>query len=223
MRGDFSIWRDERRQNFNGVLHQQGRVLLDADWNAQTVITNDWEDTAARDIIGAGVAGVPADAPISFKITAAAVAGGELDLTVSPGRVWADGLLAYLDASADLDASAAFYSGVFGLQEIPAAAKGRRWFSLGKGVALHLLGGRSAPVADNRSVHVALTSDGLEPILQRLRDRRIAWSDFAGTPGVVSSGRSDGVRQIFLRDPDGYWVEVNDAMKNAAKQAGGAR
>ena len=119
---------------------------------------------------------------------------------------------------ADLDASAAFYSGVFQLQEIPAAAKGRRWFSLGKGVALHLLGERSAPVADDRSVHLALTSDNLEPILQRLRDRRIPWSDFAGNPGGVSTGRSDGVRQIFLRDPDGYWVEVNDALKNAEKQ-----
>jgi lactoylglutathione lyase len=118
---------------------------------------------------------------------------------------------------ADLDASVAFYSGVFGLQEIPAAAKGRRWLSLGKGVALHLLGGRADPVADNRSVHVALTSNNLEPILQRLRDRRIAWSDFAGTPGAVSAGRSDGVRQIFLRDPDGYWVEVNDALKNTIK------
>jgi lactoylglutathione lyase len=118
---------------------------------------------------------------------------------------------------ADLDASAAFYSGVFGLQEIPAAAKGRRWFSLGKGVALHLLGGRSNPVADNRSVHLALTSDNLEPILQRLRDRRIVWSDFAGTPGAVGAVRSDGVRQVFFRDPDGYWVEVNDALKNATK------
>jgi Family of unknown function (DUF6519) len=108
MRGDFSIWRDERRQNFNGVLHQQGRVLLDADWNEQTVITNHWEDTAARDIIGAGVAGVPADAPNSFKIRAAAVAGAGLDLTVSPGRVWADGLLAYLDANDDMHRRATY-------------------------------------------------------------------------------------------------------------------
>ena len=115
---------------------------------------------------------------------------------------------------ADLDASVAFYSGVLGLQEIPSAAKGRRWFSLGKGVALHLLGERSTPVADNRSVHIALTSNNLEPILQRLRERRIPWSDVAGNPGAVSSGRSDGVRQIYLRDPDGYWVEVNDALKN---------
>jgi lactoylglutathione lyase len=118
---------------------------------------------------------------------------------------------------ADLDASVAFYSGVFGLQEIPAAAKGRRWLSLGKGVALHLLGGRSVTVVDNRSVHVAFTSDNLEPIKQRLKDRRIAWSDFAGTQGAVGSVRTDGVRQIFFRDPDGYWIEVNDAQKNTTK------
>jgi len=102
MRGDFSSWRDERRQNFNGVLHQQGRVLLDSDWNAETAIINDWEDTAGRDIIGAGVAAVPAEAPDSFKVKAANIVGGQVRLTVAPGRVWADGLLAYLDATADV-------------------------------------------------------------------------------------------------------------------------
>jgi lactoylglutathione lyase len=114
---------------------------------------------------------------------------------------------------ADLAASVAFYSDVFGLQEIPAAAEGTRWLSLGKGLALHLVGGRSAPVADVRSVHLALAGDNLDPILQRLRERRILWSDSAGTLGAVEHGRSDGVRQIYLRDPDGYWVEVNDALK----------
>lgn len=114
---------------------------------------------------------------------------------------------------ADLAASVAFYSDVFGLQEIPAAAEGTRWLSLGKGVALHLVGGRSLPVADVRSVHLALAGDNLDPILQRLKERRIPWSDSAGTLGAVEHGRSDGVRQIYLRDPDGYWVEVNDALK----------
>jgi lactoylglutathione lyase len=118
---------------------------------------------------------------------------------------------------ADLDASVVFYSGVFGLQEIPAAAKGRRWMSLGKAVQLHLLGGRTEPVIDNRSVHVAFTSDNLEPIMQRLKDRKIQWSDFAGSQGTVGTVRTDGVRQIFFRDPDGYWIEVNDALKNKTK------
>ena len=118
---------------------------------------------------------------------------------------------------ADLEASVAFYSGVFGFQEIPAAAKGRRWLSLGNGVALHLLGERTAPVVDNRSVHVAFTSDNLEPIIQRLQERDVAWTDFAGTNGTVGTVRTDGVRQIFLRDPDGYWIEVNDSLKAKSK------
>ena len=118
---------------------------------------------------------------------------------------------------ADLEASVAFYSGVFGFQEIPAAAKGRRWLSLGNGVALHLLGERRAAVVDNRSVHVAFASDNLEPIMQRLKEREVAWTDFSGSQGNVGAVRTDGVRQIFFRDPDGYWIEVNDSLKPKSK------
>ena len=31
MKGDFSKWAFEPTDNYSGVLHQQGRVLLDAD------------------------------------------------------------------------------------------------------------------------------------------------------------------------------------------------
>ncbi|HEX3227795.1 MAG TPA: DUF6519 domain-containing protein, partial [Pyrinomonadaceae bacterium] len=102
MRGDFSSWRDEQRQNFVGVLHQQGRVLLDADWNAQTELTNDWQDTAGMDIIGAGVAAIPADQADAFMITGAEIKTlpNRIELTVNPGRVWADGLPYRLDGPA---------------------------------------------------------------------------------------------------------------------------
>lgn len=111
MKGDFSTWRDERRQNFSGVLHQQGRVLLDSDWNAQTAITNDWQDTAALDIIGSGVAAVPADESESLLVSDAQLVGGvggKVSLTVAPGRVWADGLLAQLFGSADVTRTATY-------------------------------------------------------------------------------------------------------------------
>ena len=113
----------------------------------------------------------------------------------------------------DLNASAAFYSEVFGLEEIPAAAKGRRWLYLGNGVALHLLGDRKVEVVDDRSVHLALTTNNLQSIIKRLKEREIAWSDFAGSQSTVGTVRTDGVHQIFFRDPDGYWIEVNDALK----------
>lgn len=100
MKGDFSDWRFDPTENFNGVLQQQGKVLLDRDWNEQTRITKHWQDTAGRDAIGPLVAAVPAAAPNGFKIESAAktIIGGQnaIELTVDPGRIWADGLLAYL-------------------------------------------------------------------------------------------------------------------------------
>jgi parallel beta-helix repeat protein len=103
MKGDFSKWDNDPNDNFNGVLHQQGRVLLDSDWNTQTQILNHWQTIAGQDIIGAGVAAVPADLPDSFKVIHATVARNpdRVELQIQPGRIWADGFLVNL-AGTDL-------------------------------------------------------------------------------------------------------------------------
>ncbi len=108
MKGDFSRWHYRRRDNFNGVLPQQGRVLLDSDGAAQTRILTDWEDIAAEDIIGGGVAAVPADLPDAFQINRARVQAGKVLVTVKPGRVWADGLLLHLPEDAPVDRVATY-------------------------------------------------------------------------------------------------------------------
>jgi hypothetical protein len=114
MKGDFSKWDFDGKKNFNGVLHQQGRVLLDSDWNAQTRITSDWQDQAGRDAIGPGVAAIPAGEPNSFKVQSALVNPSNMvELTITPGRVWADGLLTYLpseepDPTADIQRTAPY-------------------------------------------------------------------------------------------------------------------
>ncbi len=99
MRGDFSAWNKDRSRNFRGTLHQQGRVLLDRDWNAQTEIIGEWQETAGRDAFGAGVAAVPAETPSGFRITKAEKIAAtptvpvHVNVSVGNGRVWADGLL----------------------------------------------------------------------------------------------------------------------------------
>jgi catechol 2,3-dioxygenase-like lactoylglutathione lyase family enzyme len=37
--------------------------------------------------------------------------------------------------------------------------------------------------------------------------------DFYNWPGKKGSvtDRSDGVKQIYIKDPDGYWIEINTA------------
>jgi Family of unknown function (DUF6519) len=97
LKGDFSRVRYSPYDNFNGILPQQGKVLLDGDGIAQTLIENNWHETAARDVLGQGAC-VPAAVPDSFEISAASVAGGVVSLTVGTGHLWADGLLTRLES-----------------------------------------------------------------------------------------------------------------------------
>jgi lactoylglutathione lyase len=109
---------------------------------------------------------------------------------------------------ADAEASQAFYQEVFGFQFITAGGT-TRWLDLG-GFQLHLVGGRVDPVQTPKAVHFAISVDDLNAAAERLSARGHVWGDYPGQPGVIYTGRSDGVRQIFVQDPDGYWIEVND-------------
>ena len=108
MKGDFSSRHVVQDRNFSGVLHQQGRVLLDSDWNQQTLITSDWQDVEARDVIGSGVAAVSADDPNAFKVETAQVVGTDVQVTLDPGHAWADGLLVYAEGTAPLTRTARY-------------------------------------------------------------------------------------------------------------------
>jgi hypothetical protein len=99
MWGDFSKWRFNP-DNISGVLHQQGRVLLDRDWNDKTRLVNDWQDRAARDVIGAGVLAVPATDPDPFRVASARVWNGGVVVSVQSGDAWADGLSVQLPGNA---------------------------------------------------------------------------------------------------------------------------
>ena len=106
MKGDFSKWAFEPTDNYSGVLHQQGRVLLDADWNADQQIDAFLRQTLGQDVIGAGVMAVPSSEFASFRVTQAKVSGGQISVTVEPGRGWVDGILIYTPSpSTDLPAT----------------------------------------------------------------------------------------------------------------------
>jgi len=46
-----------------------------------------------------------------------------------------------------------------------------------------------------------------------LEKNNIAYEDWAGTKNSITN-RKDGVRQIYLQDPEGYWLEINTAQHN---------
>lgn len=113
---------------------------------------------------------------------------------------------------ADLDAAVAFYRDVFGLPEIAAPGDPAviRWLSLGGDDQIHLIDFDGDVPPTDKAVHLALAVTDLDAFVAHLDRLGVAYSDWPGAAGVVSL-RPDGVRQVYVQDPDGYWVEVNTA------------
>ena len=44
-----------------------------------------------------------------------------------------------------------------------------------------------------------------------LKKKAILFEDANGHQNNKVNIRPDGIKQIWLQDPDGYWVEINDA------------
>ena len=109
MKGDFSILDYEPEANFTGVLHQQGRVLLDRDWNESDRITRHLRGLLGRDTIGANVAAVPASEVDSLKVTQAVSDGSAVDVTLLPGRLWVDGLPLHVPGTDPVTLPAEYY------------------------------------------------------------------------------------------------------------------
>jgi lactoylglutathione lyase len=119
---------------------------------------------------------------------------------------------------ADVDRSAEFYGRVLNLSEIRKGnvTAGVRWFSMGEGQELHLISPlyyRGEVVKVNKAVHLALTTDRFDEFLKLLETDGVAYGDWQGN-SKKTQVRSDGVRQIFFQDPDGYWIEVNSTGKD---------
>ncbi|GHH85432.1 DUF6519 domain-containing protein [Streptomyces capitiformicae] len=104
MKGDFTRRTFRSGNHYRGVLMQQGRVQLDADWNEQLDIQLHHDETTARDAIGAH--GGPRGAA-GFAITDPKGADPRdcppEDLWLSLGRYYVDGILCENDNPVQLE------------------------------------------------------------------------------------------------------------------------
>jgi hypothetical protein len=93
MPGDISRETFRREKHYSGVRMQQGRVQVDSDQNEQLAIEEYRTETETTDVVG--TCGVPEDIG-GFQIGRTADGG---DLTIQPGQIFVEGLLAEVDAS----------------------------------------------------------------------------------------------------------------------------
>jgi hypothetical protein len=88
MRGDFSRLTFDPRDNYSQVLLQQGRVLLDADFNEQTALSAYRLRQLARDVFGPHAGPVDSAGHPGFFITKV----DDTTISAEAGRYYVDGL-----------------------------------------------------------------------------------------------------------------------------------
>jgi lactoylglutathione lyase len=113
----------------------------------------------------------------------------------------------------DLDRSALFYKNVLQFKELETPwgeNPSIRFFAIGNSQQLHLARGETGEIKLEKSIHIAFAVKDFDRYLSFLTDMGVAYSNFAGDSNQYQT-RPDGVKQIYLQDPDGYWIEINDA------------
>jgi lactoylglutathione lyase len=113
---------------------------------------------------------------------------------------------------ADLKTATTFYEGVFNLKIIPEPFKDNRhtWFTLGPAGQLHLIQGAKGNEVFDKNGHLCFSVPSVDEFVKKLNAKNISFEDWAGKEKGVTL-RVDGVKQIYFKDPDGHWLEVNDA------------
>jgi len=114
----------------------------------------------------------------------------------------------------DLQKSTAFYKNVMHLDTIPEPFHDGRhtWLKIGEGLQMHLIAGTGVTTPIEKENHICFSTPSIKAFAASLAKAGVAYGNWQGTPNAIQM-RADGVQQIYLTDPDGYWIEINDMGK----------
>ena len=103
-----------------------------------------------------------------------------------------------------------FYSKILKLEEIDIKSTGltHRWFKLNDGFEIHLVSSKETLPKKNRNNHIAIQTDDINALVDYLQKEKIEFSDWFGNINNVQK-RFDGVLQVYIEDPEGNWIEIN--------------
>jgi len=105
-----------------------------------------------------------------------------------------------------------FYIHILGFEEMEVTASQtnpKRWMRNHEGKQLHLISSEDG--TPNTIVnHMAFSTHNLEAVIAHLRSNKIDYWTDEGRKNVIRI-RKDGVRQVKIQDPEGHWIEINEA------------
>jgi lactoylglutathione lyase len=111
----------------------------------------------------------------------------------------------------DLNKSAAFYKDVMQLEVIPEPFHDGKhvWFRTGEHSQLHIIQGAAAVYDHDINTHIAYHVNDLKIFTDHLDKMNVKYGNWKGDSKSPQL-RPDGVKQVYLQDPDNFWIEVND-------------
>ena len=114
----------------------------------------------------------------------------------------------------DLKASTDFYHKIIGLDTIPEPFHDGKhtWFGIGVKSHLHLISGAKEIFELPKNSHLCFSVASVTEFVANLKKHHISFENWAGEQGGITK-RVDGVQQIYFKDPNGYWLEINDAKE----------
>ncbi|MDQ2718887.1 MAG: VOC family protein [Bacteroidota bacterium] len=111
----------------------------------------------------------------------------------------------------DLKKSTDFYKDIIGLTVIPEPFHDGKhtWFRIGEHSQLHLIQGAQSVTDHDKNSHICFSVPSMDDFIKKLKENNIWFGNWAGDTNKITK-RPDGVQQIYFKDPDGYWIEINN-------------
>ena len=111
----------------------------------------------------------------------------------------------------DLKKSTDFYKDIIGFTVIPEPFHDGKhtWFKVGEHSQLHVIQGAQGVTDHDKNNHLCFSVSSIDNFIAILNKNNIWFGNFAGDKDKITI-RPDGVKQIYFKDPDGYWIEINN-------------
>jgi lactoylglutathione lyase len=111
----------------------------------------------------------------------------------------------------DLQVMTDFYRTIVGIDTMPEPFHDGKhtWFPIGGRSQLHFIKGAKETTPHDKNSHLCFTVSSVDDFVKRLIAAGIHYEDWPGKANAITT-RVDGVKQVYFKDPENYWVEVND-------------
>ena len=111
----------------------------------------------------------------------------------------------------NLEKSTIFYRDVLQIDTIPEPFRDGKhtWFQISPNSQLHLIEGAKEIATHDKANHLCFSVPSITDFIARLKQFDVPYTNWQGEHQQITN-RVDGVKQLYIQDPDGYWIEIND-------------